>query len=192
MKKIGIINYGVGNVLSIQRAILLSGHEAYPVSNISDLKYLSGLILPGVGHFSAAALSLRKTGLDAELRKLLGSNIKVLGICLGMHLMTEQSEEAENVMGLGIFNAKTTKNKLSKVNTGWREVYMKEGSSIGRYYFNHGYSVEISCNQKILTKLNIEDDPIPAIIERENFCGVQFHPEKSQASGVEFLKGFFR
>ena len=177
------------------------GFESRISSNPEDIASADRLILPGVGHFQHGMEQLKQLGLIDVIKKEVLENKKpILGICLGMQLMTNFSEEGE-VPGLGLIDAKAKKfhlqdQSLKIPHVGWNEVLWHIKSQIlhgfcekPRYYFVHSYFVE--CNQKndILGTTHYGQDFVAAF-QHDNIIGVQFHPEKSHQFGMEFLKNF--
>lgn len=191
MKKVGIINYGVGNYKSVSKAIHLSGGEPYDISNIDDLKGIQAVILPGVGHYKAALSKMRETDLDKAIQDLYGSKIPVLGICLGLHLMGISSEEATDQEGLKIFDFNVFENLKSKVNTGWLDVLDKNKNIHNKYYFNHGYHIKVLPNTVLTSQSKKIVNDFSAAVKSENFLGVQFHVEKSGINGIDFMRKIF-
>ncbi|PKP52551.1 MAG: imidazole glycerol phosphate synthase subunit HisH [Bacteroidetes bacterium HGW-Bacteroidetes-1] len=190
--KIAIIDYGAGNIRSLAFALERLGETDLEITNSGD-KILAAerVIFPGVGHASYAMLQLKKYGLDTLIPKL---RQPFLGICLGMQLMCNQTEEG-NVNGLGIFDTSVIKFKpLLKVpHMGWNKVMWYKNPfnevipSMEWYYFVHGYYAETGVQTVGLTEY-IND--FSAVMRQDNFIGCQFHPEKSGAGGSVFLEHF--
>jgi len=190
-QKIVIIDYGAGNIQSIKFAIQRLGFEATLSSDINEIKAANKVIFPGVGEASSAMKMLISTGLDKEIPKL---KQPVIGICLGMQLMCNSSEEG-NTKGLGIFDAEVIKfnNKLKVPQIGWNQIYNLEtelfhGIKENEYvYLVHSFYVA-ECKQTIAsTTYGVE---YSTAIKKDNFYGVQFHPEKSSDAGEQILKNF--
>ena len=188
MKKVGIVNYGVGNYQSVYHAIMLAGSEPFDISCRSDFSNLDAIILPGVGHYDVAFNALRSQELDKHIQDLSGSNIPIIGICLGFHLMGSGSEEALDSKGLNIFKQKVKKNPHTKVNTGWRLVKNCLTNKKEKYYFNHGYNFEVSDHTIMSCKMHNTNTKFSAFSTRENFYGLQFHLEKSGVPGINLLE----
>ena len=190
-KKIIIIDYGAGNIQSIKFVNKRLGFDATLSSDINEIKAADKVIFPGVGEASSAIKMLKASGLESEIPKL---KQPVLGICLGMQLMCNSSEEG-NTTGLGIFDAEVIRfsNKLKVPQIGWNQIYdlkteLFQGIKKNEYvYLVHSYYVA-ECDQTIAsTTYGVE---YTTAIKKDNFFGVQFHPEKSSDAGEQILKNF--
>jgi len=195
---IAILDYGVGNLHSIYKAIQNTGLSPVVTSNPKKLLQSKGLILPGVGAFSSAIKSLQKENLIDIIYKFVKTGKPLLGICLGLQLMFTQSQEGGNIKGLDFIKGKVkkipTKNKLPHI--GWNSINIIKKSSILEniknktfFYFAHSYYPVVSEENIIIanTFYNIE---IPVIINKENIYATQFHPEKSSVAGLQFLNNW--
>ncbi|MDO1500538.1 imidazole glycerol phosphate synthase subunit HisH [Winogradskyella maritima] len=186
-----IIDYGAGNIKSIQFAFQRLGVEAILSSNPEDIKSANKVIFPGVGEASSAMQKLRESGLDTMISEL---KQPVLGICLGMQLMCNGSEEGDT-KGLGIFDVdvKRFSDKVKVPQMGWNTIseYQSElfnGIDEKEYmYLVHSYYAEL-CNETIAT--SEYDLKYSSALQKDNFYGVQFHPEKSSEAGARLLKNF--
>lgn len=189
--KLVIIDYGAGNIKSIQFAFKRLGVDAILSNNIDEIKAADKVIFPGVGEASSAMKMLRESGLDIVIPTL---KQPVLGICLGMQLMCKHSEEG-NTEGLGIFNVDVKKfSKAVKVpQMGWNVIYdLKSDLLTGIkdkefMYLVHSFYAE-NCSEAIATTdYEIE---YASALQKDNFYGVQFHPEKSGVEGSRILENF--
>lgn len=189
--KIAIVNYGAGNIQSIKFAIQRLGYEAVLSSDATEIREADKVIFPGVGEASSAMKMLKSTGLDKVIPTL---KQPVLGICLGMQLMCEHSEEG-NTQGLGIFDAKVARfNNSNKVpQIGWNKIFklksplfkgVKENDYV---YLVHSYYIPECAETIASTEYGVE---YTSAIQKDNFYGVQFHPEKSSSAGELILKNF--
>jgi glutamine amidotransferase len=183
--------YGAGNIKSIQFAFNRLGYDAILTDNPEEIKTADKVIFPGVGEASSAMLKLKQTGLDKLIPQL---TQPVLGICLGMQLMCNHTEEGDTT-GLGIFdvNVKRFSNKVKVPQMGWNTIVnlksdLFKGIREKEYmYLVHSYYAE-NCEESIANSdYEIE---YASALENENFFGVQFHPEKSSSAGEQILKNF--
>lgn len=189
--KIAIIDYGAGNIKSIQFAFKRLGFEALLTNNADIIKQADRVIFPGVGEAGHAMTMLKESGLDQLIPRL---KQPVLGICLGMQLMCKHTEES-NTKGLGIFDVDVKKftNTVKVPQMGWNTILNLKSSlfnniTAGEYmYLVHSYYAE-QCNEAIATT-HYEIDYASAL-QKDNFYGVQFHPEKSSSKGEQILKNF--
>jgi glutamine amidotransferase len=191
--KLIIINYGAGNIKSIQFAFKRLGVDAILSNNIDEIRAADKVIFPGVGEASSAMKMLQESGLDKVIPTL---KQPVLGICLGMQLMCNSSEEG-NTKGLGIFNVEVKKfTKAVKVpQMGWNVIYdLKSDLFTGIkekefMYLVHSFYAE-NCEEAIATTdYEIE---YASALQKDNFYGVQFHPEKSGVEGSKILENFLK
>lgn len=196
---ITIIDYGMGNIGSIANMIKKIGYESIITSDIEEIKKAKKLILPGVGSFDNGMKNLKEMGLTEILnQKVLLEKIPILGICLGMQLMTKGSEEGV-LDGLGWVDAETKRfesDTLKVPHMGWNTINHQRKSKLfdeleseKRYYFVHSYYVRSNNEKEILTTTNYGFDFVSAF-EKENIIGVQFHPEKSHKFGMWLIKNF--
>ncbi len=189
--KIVIINYGAGNIQSIKFAIERLGYSAVLSDVASVISAADRVIFPGVGEASSAMKKLRNTGLDVLIPKL---EQPVLGICLGMQLMCNSSEEG-HTKGLGIFETDVIRfsNKVKVPQIGWNQISnlktaLFNGITENDYiYMVHSYYAPL-CNATIAT--SEYDIRYSAALGKDNFLGVQFHPEKSSVIGESILRNF--
>ena len=189
--KLVIINYGAGNIKSIQFAFKRLGVYAVLSNNPKEILVADKIIFPGVGEASTAMKMLKESGLDKLIPKL---KQPVLGICLGMQLMCKHTEEGDTT-GLGIFdvNVKRFSNKVKVPQMGWNTIYnlksdLFKGIREKEYmYLVHSYYAE-NCDE---ASANSDYELVYAsALENDNFFGVQFHPEKSSSAGENILKNF--
>lgn len=189
--KIVIINYGAGNIKSIQFAISRLGYEAVLSNDAEEIKKADKVIFPGVGEASSAMKMLKETGLDALIPQL---KQPVLGICLGMQLMCNHSEEGDT-QGLGIFDVEVKRfsNEVKVPQIGWNQIAnlktnLFKGIREKEYiYLVHSFYATI-CEETIAeTEYGIL---YSTALRKDNFYGVQFHPEKSSTAGEQILENF--
>ena len=188
---LAIIDYGAGNIQSVVFALERIGFEGIVTNDWNTIKSADKVIFPGVGEASSAMKMLQESGLDVLIPTL---KQPVLGICLGMQLMCKQSEEG-NTNGLGIFNVNVMKfsNEVKVPQMGWNTIYnlqsplfkgIKENEFM---YLVHSYYAPLSENTIATTNYQQE---YSTALQRDNFFGVQFHPEKSGVFGAQILKNF--
>ena len=186
-----IIDYGAGNIKSIQFALKRLGVDAVLSNNISEITNADKVIFPGVGEASSAMKMLQESGLDKVIPKL---KQPVLGICLGMQLMCKSTEEG-NTKGLGIFNAhvKRFSNSVKVPQMGWNVIFnlktnLFKGIKNNEFmYLVHSFYAENAEQAIALTDYEIT---YASALQKDNFYGVQFHPEKSGIEGSRILQNF--
>jgi len=189
--KIAIINYGAGNIQSIRFAIERLGYDALLTNDVEEIKSADKVIFPGVGEASSAMKMLKETGLDTLIPTL---TQPVLGICLGMQLMCKHTEEGDTT-GLGIFdiNVKRFESTVKVPQIGWNEITnlnspifngVKEGAYV---YLVHSYYAPLDNEATAITEYGIR---YATALHKNNFYGVQFHPEKSSTDGELILENF--
>lgn len=194
-----IVDYGIGNLGSIQNMLRKAGAEAAIGRDAASVGNADGLILPGVGAFDPAMASLEASGLLPILgRRVLEEKIPLLGICLGMQLLTKRSDEGRTP-GLGWVEAETVKftsQGLKVPHMGWNTVGIKLDDPLfrdmppePRFYFVHSYYVKCASDENVLTTTAYGNDFCSSLVQG-NIRGVQFHPEKSHKFGMKLLKNF--
>ncbi|UPQ78972.1 imidazole glycerol phosphate synthase subunit HisH [Flavobacterium azooxidireducens] len=189
--KIAIIDYGAGNIKSIQFALNRLGYEGVLTKNPNEILSADKVIFPGVGEASSAMKKLKNSGLDELIPTL---TQPVLGICLGMQLLCNHTEEG-NTKGLGIFDTNVIRfsNEVKVPHMGWNDIKMADEKQFfcreatGFMYFVHSFYAEI-CHETIATTHYLTD--FSAALQKNNFYGVQFHPEKSGLVGEKLLQNF--
>lgn len=202
---ITIINYGLGNLRSVQKAFEFLGHEAELTSDQVKISRADHLVLPGVGAFGAGMRNLRQAGLIDPIQDYLGSGRPFLGICLGLQLLFTESEESfdakdSSPKGLGFFPGKIRRfpTTVKTPEIGWnslqevRETPLLKGVAPGDYfYFVHSYYAGAESDEYVLAKAEY-GLAYPAIVGRGLVFAVQFHPEKSSGLGLKILDNFAR
>ncbi|NBV84107.1 imidazole glycerol phosphate synthase subunit HisH [bacterium] len=198
---IGIVDYGVGNVASVQAAFRRLGVRSILSSEKDVLSAAKGLVLPGVGAFPVAMQQIHAKGLAPVILDLAIEKCKpLLGICLGMQILADWGDEYEGCQGLGLIPGRVKMLKVKKQrkvpHVGWSGVAVHDAGrtmfsrteSSDAYYFDHSYCFEAP--QRFRAATVAWDGEIVAAVARDNIWGVQFHPEKSQNSGLRLLKAF--
>lgn len=205
MTAVAVVDYGTGNVHSIGRMLTGLGVAWIHTRDERALQAATHLVMPGVGHCAHAMRSLTQSGVDEVLGDLVLRGAKpILGICLGMQLMTARSEEGSTNC-LGWFSVETRRitpenRRVFKVpNIGWHALQPVGGSrplegidtSSSPFYFCHAYAVPSAGQQGVTATFDF-DIPYAAVLERNNIWGVQFHPEKSQEAGLALMSNFLK
>ncbi|MCI5610764.1 MAG: imidazole glycerol phosphate synthase subunit HisH [Roseburia sp.] len=197
---VAIIDYDAGNIKSVEKALLYLGEEAVITRDRDTILRADRVILPGVGAFGDAMDKLRTYGLDKVIQEVVGQNTPFLGICLGLQLLFESSEESEGVEGLGILKGKVVRlpeeNNLKIPHIGWNSL---KYPNLGRLfagiaedsyvYFVHSYYLQAQ-DPSIVTATTEYGTLIHASVEQGNVFACQFHPEKSSEVGMQILKNF--
>jgi len=199
--KTAIINYQMGNLASVKNSCAKVGFEADIVDDVDKLSEYDKLILPGVGAFPDAMRHLRESGMDVAVLEA-AKNKPIFGVCLGMQLLFERGFEHEETAGLGLLKgdvvrfdpeALTSERKIPHM--GWNKLFAQkesvllDGADDGFYlYFVHSYRVKAT-EDEILC-LSHYGETFVSMVEKENICGIQPHPEKSGDTGLKILKNF--
>ncbi|SEM19730.1 glutamine amidotransferase [bacterium A37T11] len=195
MANIGIVNYGAGNIFSLTAALKRLGLEFGMINNIPDFNLYSHIIIPGVGHAGVAMDKLVASGLADEIPKI---TKPVLGICVGMQLLTAFSEEGnKNLLNIAPLDTLNFKGRIQhKVpHMGWNRISPLDNNPLFKdikkdayFYFVHSYFIEY--NPKFTAAFAVYGIRFSAALHRDNFFGVQFHPEKSGTTGEQLLMNF--
>lgn len=192
---IGIINYGIGNHASVKNSLKKLGFHCCVSSEPMELESCALLVLPGVGAFQPAMSALRRLGLDQFIIDWANRKRPILGICLGMQLLTQASSEGGGSSGLGLIPGEFVALKNNQWHIGWNSLDRVPRllddelftSSYGHdFYFNHSY-VYVG-PPEFTVGLSMVDEVFASAIRRKNVVGVQFHPEKSQSDGRKLLQ----
>lgn len=199
--KITLIDYGIGNYRSVEKAFEYVGAEVVMVDDPAGIEQADKLVLPGVGAFGAGMAALRDRGFVDPIRDKVAGGTPLLGICLGMQFLFEESEEMGQHEGLGVLPGRVVRfpqNGLKVPHMGWnklsweRESRLLAGIPAGAYaYFVHSYYCQPT-NPADTLAVTDYGRPVTAIVARDNVYGAQFHPEKSQQVGLRLLKNFVR
>lgn len=196
MKKINYIEYGVGNFLSIKNSLKKIDIDLNIVDKPENFNNKLHTLLPGVGNFDYCMQQLTKNNFVGFLRDQTNFKKNLVGICVGMQIMFTKSEEAKEYRGLGIFDGEVVSLKNNGIKRtpiiGWNKINgnFKSYFTNKKFYFIHSYGnieskYSISCYKRNKTQIN-------AIIKKDNFIGLQFHPEKSGQIGIELLNELFK
>lgn len=200
---IAIIDYGAGNLRSVQKALQVLGFHAILTKDKSEIKAASGIILPGVGAFDAAISELRKSTFESAIDEVIARNIPFLGICLGYQMLFESSEEGK-LKGFSIFKGpvkkfnfkKTPNESLAIPHMGWNRLLIKHKSPLfsgiesgSMVYFAHSYYPDPEDKMIVSTNTDYGIE-FASSISSGNIFGIQFHPEKSGEVGLKILRNF--
>jgi glutamine amidotransferase len=199
-----IIDYGMGNLRSVVHKLFKAGIPATLSARLEDIERAEKLILPGVGAFAAGMENLAAAGLIPMLQdKVLRKKTPIFGICLGMQLFARSSEEGD-VPGLGWIDGEVKRFRFAEgsplrvPHVGWNGLRCRRESPLltgiagdQRFYFTHSYHMQCQDNVNIIATTTYGYDFV-SIVQHENICGVQFHPEKSHRRGIEIVKNFVR
>ncbi|MGG0666184.1 imidazole glycerol phosphate synthase subunit HisH [Viridibacillus arvi] len=203
--RVGIIDYGMGNLFSVEQAIKRLGYEVLVSADKEELFATDALILPGVGAFKDAMKRLQETNLDSLINEIEISNKPLLGICLGMQLLFQRSTENGSGKGLGIFKGEIE--RFAGINDdgiayrvphmGWNELqfaqqpeWLQENEMTGDHfvYFVHSYFATNIDQEELVAFAHYGNELVPGIVQRGSITGMQFHPEKSSEFGVLLLR----
>lgn len=194
---VAIIDYGMGNVASVQKALHFLKIDSKITSNFEEINNSKYIILPGVGSFRQAMENLEKRDLISFLRDNVAEGKPFLGICLGMQLLAERGHEDGITEGLGFIEGdviRITESDLPVPHTGWNNITIKipqyfENLKDNNFYFVHSYFFNAKNITDVSATVNYGKDLV-AVVQKNNVFGTQFHPEKSQTSGLQVLKNF--
>ena len=195
--KITIVDYGAGNLPSVERALHKLGAETERAVTPEQLDSAKVIVLPGVGHFAAFVDGLRERNLTSSLRAAFDSGKPMLGICLGLQAMFSSSDEAPGDPGLAFFpeEVRALPTNVKSPHIGWNQLRRVRPSKLLRgiaddayFYFAHSFAAPASAEFTVAACDH--GFPFAAVIERENLAAVQFHPEKSGGTGAQVLRNF--
>jgi imidazole glycerol-phosphate synthase subunit HisH len=196
-----IVDYGAGNLRSVQKAFEHVGVPAVVGSDPQAIKSAPGLVLPGVGAFGAAVSQLKGKTLVEPLLMRIEAGVPFLGVCLGLQLLFEFSEEDPGVPGLGVArgDVRALPPSVKVPHIGWNQVEVCTSSDLfdgipdgSAFYFVHGYAVVPRSPGDVLSVTDYDGVTFVSAVEVDNVVGVQFHPEKSSAMGLRFYRNFAR
>jgi glutamine amidotransferase len=196
---VAIIDYGVGNLRSVEKAFAATGCEAIISSDESVLREAERLVLPGVGAFRACMQALEERGFDRLVQERASEGTPLLGVCVGMQLLFDESEEFGSTRGLGLLRGSVWRftGELVVPHIGWNRIHQTrahelfEGIEEGSFcYFVHSFYCE-PADEKVVVGETEYGVRYASVVAEGNVCGVQFHPEKSQEVGLRMLRNFW-
>ena len=200
MTQVAINDYGVGNLRSVEKAFAATGCDAIVTADEKTLRGADRLVLPGVGAFAACMQALSERGFDALVRERVTQGTPLLGVCVGMQMLFEESEEFGRTAGLGLLPGRVRRFAADLVvpQVGWNQIGQRAAHRLfsgiadqAFFYFVHSYYCE-SDNREVVIGETEYGATYASVVARGNVCGVQFHPEKSQAAGLRLLSNFAR
>ena len=198
MTEVAIIDYGVGNLRSVEKAFAATECDAIVSADETVLRSADRLVLPGVGAFAACMKALTVRGFDQILRERVGAGTPLLGVCVGMQMLFEESEEFGRTPGLGLLPGRVRRfsDDLVVPHVGWNQIRQRtthplfDGIEDGAFfYFVHSYYCEPARVESVLSETDY-GLAYASVVAQDNICGVQFHPEKSQSAGLRLLHNF--
>ena len=198
MNQVVILDYGVGNLRSVQKAFAATGCDAIITADETELRRAERLVLPGVGAFGACMKALSERGFDRLVLEKAREGTPLLGVCVGMQLLFDESVEFGATSGLGLLRGRVRRfeNDLVVPHVGWNRIYQKQqhvlfdGIDDGSFcYFVHSFYCE-PVEHKVVAGETEYGARYASVVAEKNICGVQFHPEKSQDVGLRMLKNF--
>lgn len=198
MSQVAIIDYGVGNLRSVEKAFAAGGCEAVVTDDERLLRAATRLVLPGVGAFAACMLALTERGFDRLVREQVKQGTPLLGVCVGMQLLFEESEEFGRTEGLGLLPGRVRRfpGNLVVPQVGWNQISQRSAHPLFAgiadqtfFYFVHSYYCETQDATVVIGETEYGGS-YASVVARGNVCGVQFHPEKSQTAGLRLLANF--
>ena len=201
MTQVAVLDYGISNVGSVRNAFDFIGVKSVLAHTARDIADCSHLVVPGDGSFPEGMACLKQTGLDEAIMRAAEAGKMILGICLGMQLFADESEEFGNTRGLGLIPGRVVLMKphdpmLTLPQVGWNDVALRERSKLrgglgerATFYFMQSFVFSDPTAPYVTAQCEYGGPHVSAV-EKDNVMGVQFHPEKSQRSGIYMLKTF--
>ena len=198
MSYVAIIDYGVGNLRSVEKAFAATGCEALISADEETLRAAQRLVLPGVGAFGACMKALKERGFERLVLEKASEGTPLLGVCVGMQMLFEESDEFGSTPGLGLLKGSVRRfgNELVVPQVGWNRINQKrehalfDGVADGAFcYFVHSFYCQPSDEEVVVGETEY-GQRYASVVARGNICGVQFHPEKSQDVGLRMLRNF--
>jgi glutamine amidotransferase len=199
MTSVAILNYGMGNLRSVEKALERVGAEAEITADVERARRADGIVLPGVGAFPAAMALVRELGFDALIDERLGAGTPILGVCLGMQLLFERSTEQGGAGGLGVFAGEVRELEapgLKLPHIGWEPVRWERSSELAdgiddgtSFYFVHSFA-PVGVDESDVLGTAVHGERFVCAVGRERIWGFQCHPEKSSSAGLRLYANF--
>jgi glutamine amidotransferase len=203
MSRVGVINYGIGNISSITSAFRFVGAETKLVSMKEDIADCTHIVLPGVGTMKKAMEEIEKLQIKIMITSIIATEKPILGICLGMQLYATEGYEISKTSGLNVISGDVHRIQIRRKNQklprfGWisvsnankeRPSRLLEGINLSKFYFAHSYHFTPTCELDIAA---LDSEGLVAVVEKGNIFGTQFHPEKSGEQGLQVLRNFLK
>ncbi len=198
MPQVGIIDYGVGNLRSVEKAFAAGGCDAVVSADENVLRTAERLVLPGVGAFAACMTALSERGFDHLVCERVAQGTPLLGVCVGMQMLFEESEEFGRTRGLGLLRGRVRRfsDELVVPQVGWNQIRQRHAHPLFEgiadeafFYFVHSFYCEPADDTVVLGDTDY-GVAYASVVAQKNVSGVQFHPEKSQATGLRLLANF--
>ncbi len=195
---VAIINYGIGNLRSVEKAFAATGHQALITNDEDEIRKAEKLVLPGVGAFAKCMEALSSRGFDTLVCETVAKGTPLLGVCVGLQLLFEESDEFGHTRGLGLIPGRVRRfaGGVLVPQVGWNQIQQRqshwlfEGIDDGAFfYFVHSYFCQPSNPELVIGETNY-GGYYASVVANHNLCGVQFHPEKSQMVGLRMLRNF--
>jgi len=195
LPRIAVLDYGIGNLRSAQKALEKVGADARLVTHATEAEAADGVVLPGVGHFRRCAEALRESGLDVAAKAAVGADVPFLAVCIGMQLLYDGSEEAPGVPGLGVLGAtvRLLPDDVKRPQMQWNRLVasapcrLLDGIDDPWAYFVHSYAADATSDVVATCDYG---GPVTAMVQRGRLWATQFHPEKSGRTGLALLRRF--
>lgn len=197
---IAVIDYGMGNLRSVVRGLGAAGAEVLLTDSAPEVSSASAVVLPGVGAYGMGASNLETLGLVPAIKTAVEAGKPFLGICLGMQLLFEESEESGGCRGLGILSGRVERfrGRVKVPHVGWNTVNYRGGGKLfegipdgSRFYFVHSYYA-VPAERGIISAFTVHGTEFASALEHGNIFATQFHPEKSHTGGLKILESFCR
>lgn len=196
-RKIGIVDYGIGNIASLQNAFEFYGHKTLLINQPLEFKMCDLIVISGIGNFTNSIQKIEKNGLRDSILDEKNKGKPIFGICLGMQLFADIGHEGGCTKGFGWVSGEIRRmDKCLVPHIGWENVKsdskLFDGIKDNQFYFMHSYHFDIQDKKSVIGIVAYSNQKIVAAVQKENVIGVQFHPEKSQKYGLRFIRNVIK